>query len=110
MVVVLIMAVIIGLRTMNFRWSQTKFERKHSDYQVVPEFRDTPVKNITLRSIHTGDPEKRSVVFLHGSPGSIKDFEHYYKDVQLRTSANIIGIDRPGFGYSNLGVAMKSIV
>ena len=58
-----------------------------------------------LHYIQTGENDKPTLVFIHGSPGSWDAFKEYLKDSLLLKKYRIIAIDRPGFGYSNFGQA-----
>lgn len=65
-----------------------------------------------FRNIHyveTGDATKPLVVFVHGSPGSLSAFIDFLADTILLQQALLITTDRPGFGYSNFGVAEPSL-
>ncbi|MDX5586213.1 MAG: alpha/beta fold hydrolase [Aureibaculum sp.] len=44
-----------------------------------------------------------TLVFVHGSPGSVLDFSRYFKDSLINTKANILGYDRIGYGVNNAG-------
>jgi len=44
------------------------------------------------------DTPKPLILFIHGSPGSWKDFVRYLNDPELRAKAHMISVDRPGFG------------
>lgn len=46
-----------------------------------------------------GSPTGKPVIFLHGMPGSRLDAAHF-DDVGKELGARIIGIDRPGIGWS----------
>lgn len=50
------------------------------------------------------------VLFLHGSPSSLSAWNGYFSDTLLIKKAKLHAVDRPGYGYSNFGVAMPSIV
>ena len=50
-----------------------------------------------------------TAVFIHGAPGSWSAFADFLKDDSLRKVANIIAVDRPGYGYSNFGDPMVSL-
>lgn len=41
------------------------------------------------------------VVLVHGSPGSADAFLHYLSDTLLTKKANLVALDRPGFGYTS---------
>ena len=44
-----------------------------------------------------------TLVFVHGSPGSVLDYSRYFKDSLINTKANILGYDRIGYGVNNAG-------
>ena len=44
-----------------------------------------------------------TLVFVHGSPGSVLDFSRYFKDSLINAKANILGYDRIGYGVNNAG-------
>ena len=83
------------------------FEAYNYDYQVKI---DTS-QGRTIRSITTGNlNSRRTIVFLHGAPGSWKDYSDYLIDRQLQSYSKMIAIDRPGYGYSDYGKAEPSII
>ncbi|GGG89372.1 hypothetical protein GCM10011416_02210 [Polaribacter pacificus] len=51
------------------------------------------------------DEEKPTILFVHGAPGSLSDFNSYLQDTVLREQANLIAIDRLGYGFSSFGKA-----
>ncbi len=56
-----------------------------------------------------GDDQKPLIIFVHGSPGSLSAFIDFLGDSTLLQYAQLISIDRPGFGYSNFGNAEPSL-
>lgn len=50
-----------------------------------------------------------TLVFIHGTPGSWDAFIDYFKDSTLYNQANIISVDRPGFGKSSYGKPVASL-
>ncbi|TXF91211.1 alpha/beta hydrolase [Neolewinella aurantiaca] len=63
-----------------------------------------------IRFLQIGeDPDKPMVVFIHGSPSSSSFWANMMKDSALRAEANLLAIDRPGYGGSGLGQAMISV-
>jgi hypothetical protein len=46
-----------------------------------------------------GSPTGKPVIFLHGMPGSRLDAAHF-DDVGKELGARVIGVDRPGIGWS----------
>ncbi len=55
------------------------------------------------------DSTKPYLLFVHGSPGSLWDSGGYLADTALARHANMISIDRLGFGYSQYGKAEASL-
>jgi pimeloyl-ACP methyl ester carboxylesterase len=65
-----------------------------------------------FRNIHyvqAGNTANPLVVFVHGSPGSLSAFIDFLADTVLLQKSLLITTDRPGFGYSNFGVAEPSL-
>lgn len=63
-----------------------------------------------IRYIQLGeDPAKPLLVFIHGSPSSSVFWFNMLKDTTLRAVANLLAIDRPGYGGSGLGRPMISV-
>lgn len=50
-----------------------------------------------------------TLVFVHGSPGSLLDYKRYLKDSLLNIKANILSYDRVGYGAENTGEVLGSI-
>lgn len=62
-------------------------------------------KGNNMHYIETGNEQKPTLFFVHGSPGSWDVFRDYLKDSLLLKNFRMIAVDRPGFGYSNFGHA-----
>lgn len=63
-----------------------------------------------IRYLQVGeDPKKPLVVFIHGSPSSSSFWVKMMRDSSLRARANLLAIDRPGYGGSGLGQPMISV-
>jgi len=62
-----------------------------------------------INYVQVGDESLPLVVFVHGSPGSLSAFIHFLSDTTLLKRAQLIAVDRPGFGSSNFGVAEPSL-
>ncbi len=63
-------------------------------------------------SIHMATVEGEfdwTVVFVHGSPGSLDAFISFLKNDELRSRVRLVSVDRPGFGLSDPGEAVPSI-
>ncbi len=57
--------------------------------------------NGTLHYIEAGDPNGVPLVFIHGTPGSLRFFSSYVTDPELQ-AYRTIAIDRPGWGSSEV--------
>jgi len=72
-------------------------------------------KTLSLRGrkIHyvevTDNESKPLVLFIHGSPGDWTAWAQYLNDPDLRRSAHLIALDRPGFGGSEAGRVERSV-
>ncbi len=52
---------------------------------------------------------KEIVVFVHGSPGSWRDYKKFILDETLRNKYCLVTLDRPGFGNSMVDMSMPDI-
>ena len=58
----------------------------------------------------TGDVNSEfAILFVHGTPGARDAYLDYLADPKLYKVARLITLDRPGFGYSEFGHAMRSL-
>ncbi|GAB3959183.1 hypothetical protein GCM10028805_54820 [Spirosoma harenae] len=68
----------------------------------------------TIRFIETpalaGDSALPVVLFIHGAPSSLSFFKDFFKDTTLLSRAQLVAVDRPGYGYSDYGRVETSIV
>ena len=55
-------------------------------------------------------PDKPLVIFIHGSPGNWRGWADYLIDPELTQKAELIAVDRPGFGESGAGLVERSLV
>ena len=63
-----------------------------------------------LRYLQIGqDSTKPLLVFIHGAPSSSAWWLSMMRDSSLRKDANLLAIDRPGYGGSGLGNPMTSV-
>ncbi|NJB86403.1 pimeloyl-ACP methyl ester carboxylesterase [Lewinella marina] len=63
-----------------------------------------------MRFLQIGqDSTKPLLVFIHGAPSSSAWWLSMMRDSTLRSEANLLAIDRPGYGGSGLGRPMTSV-
>ena len=64
-----------------------------------------------MRYVDVGrGPDKPLVVFIHGSPGDWRGWADYLIDPELTQRAELVAVDRPGFGGSGAGAVEPSLV
>lgn len=90
-----------------------------SDEDVLEEFEESGVTpRLTYEKFRTFDYRKVAVgkdttlptiVFVHGTIGSVLDFKAYMTDSVLRTKANMIIYDRIGYNYEDENEVQESI-
>lgn len=94
---------------MTFRMNSKEIKKFFSDKKVNGS---QHVYQTGIRDMHyveAGDSLKPLVLFVHGSPGSLSAFIDFLADTSLLHRARLITADRPGFGYSNFGMAEPSL-
>ncbi len=98
---------------------------RQTDQELADEFRDQSVRPTvhrytvggqtgsarTIRFMETPVlPGKPVVLFVHGAPSSLSFFNAFFKDTTLLRRAQLVAVDRPGYGYSDFGRVETSIV
>ena len=83
------------------RWSDKKSIKIFSSKHVPFVIHDTVINNQHLHFAISGSDTLPTLVFIHGSPGSWMNYAKYMWDSSLLGKYRMIGIDRPGFGYSD---------
>lgn len=73
------------------------------------EFFDYKVDGRNMHAVHVGADSLPLVLMIHGAPGSIDNMTGYLTDQRLTAKAQIVAVDRPGYGYSDYGKAEKSV-
>ncbi len=106
-----ILLMIISTACVSFRESDQKVFRKFKKTTVTPKIYRTLFENKELRYISDKeiDAQLPTILFIHGAPGSAGNYFRYLKDPLLGERANLITVDRLGYGYSDHGNAETSI-
>ncbi|MCH9661843.1 MAG: alpha/beta hydrolase [Bacteroidetes bacterium] len=101
--------------------SCTTLQWRETDSEITERFqkKNIPSKvsyyavdslDLTIRIQEVSRPNNKiNLVFFHGSPSSLSAWNAYLQDTTLLKKANMIAIDRPGYGYSNFGDEMPDI-
>jgi len=75
----------------------------------APDMRLLDTDPGVIQLAFSGAKTGKSVVFVHGSPGSWGAFIDYLKMETLRSKARLVSVDRPGFGKSDPRKAVPSL-
>ncbi|HFC00166.1 MAG TPA: alpha/beta fold hydrolase, partial [Phaeodactylibacter sp.] len=79
--------------------------------QLQPVFGTKNKDGKTIQFLKIGNrPDLPLVVFVHGSPGALNAYESYLSDTILSQKADLLAIDRMGFGYSDFGETESSLI
>ena len=70
---------------------------------------DYDIDDRHMHAVKVGKPEMPAILFVHGSPGSLNNAMIYLEDTTLSSEAQVLSVDRPGFGYSDYGKTERSV-
>lgn len=94
---------------LQFRMSKSEIDQYFKTKKEKGTVHQFYLKDRRVNYLTVGDSLKPMVVFVHGSPGSLSAFIDFMADTALLSRAQLISVDRPGFGYSNFGFAEPSL-
>ena len=111
-VAIIVVLVFFFQSCFRFRTSDKKSIALFNANQVENKIRYIPISGTNFKIRLVGTAKKKSdtaVFFIHGAPGSADNYYAYLKDSLLLQNASLYSVDRPGYGYSKFGKAVKSI-
>ncbi|GAB4023435.1 alpha/beta fold hydrolase [Spirosoma koreense] len=103
-------------------------DSRQSDQEIAEEFQGQRIRPVvhyyrvakpsepirTIRFMETpvqpGDSSLPVVLFVHGAPSSLSFFNEFFKDTTLLNRAQLVAVDRPGYGFSDYGRVETSII
>lgn len=94
---------------MTFRMSDKEVKEYFQSKKIDGSQHHYKSGTYTIHYAQTGAENNPLVLFVHGSPGSLSAFIGFLADTALTKQALVITADRPGFGYSNFGMAEPSL-
>jgi len=94
-----------------FRKSDKKVYKEFKKEDITPiiyraKFEGKTIRYIASKPIKSNIP---SIIFVHGAPGSSDNFYRHLQDKELGVKANLISVDRLGYGYSDYGNSETSL-
>jgi pimeloyl-ACP methyl ester carboxylesterase len=113
---IIIIVIIMALIVLFYRFSTPKTDKKIEDdflksnssiYLNQHQYKDYKYRVLTTKK--ELDTTLPTVIFVHGSIGSLLDFKAYLKDEEINKNANLISYDRIGYGINQTGEVKESI-
>jgi pimeloyl-ACP methyl ester carboxylesterase len=92
---------------MKFRISDSDAKEEFTQKGLQISFHYTDVNEGGVHYAKSGADSLPTLFFVHGSPGSWDAFKIYMMDTSLLKHFRIISVDRPGFGYTGFGTALR---
>jgi len=93
------------------RMSDKKVIKKFKKLNQTPQiyhytFQGKPIRYIADKVFNKDLP---TIIFVHGAPGSSDNYYKHLQDIDLQKKANLVSVDRLGYGYSDFGNCEPSI-
>lgn len=106
-------SMVTSCTVLQWRSSDTEIKEHFEELRIPSRISYYKVDSLDLkiRIQHVErEPNTVNLLFFHGSPSSLSAWNGYLTDTVLAHKANMHAIDRPGYGYSNFGKEMTSIM
>jgi pimeloyl-ACP methyl ester carboxylesterase len=108
-----ILIIVTGLFLMahfvEFRNNDSDLKNEFGLRSIQHEIKRYKVAQRTIRYIELGKDSLPVTILVHGAPSSLSFFKMLYTDTTLLNHTRLIGVDRPGYGYSDFGKSVISI-
>jgi pimeloyl-ACP methyl ester carboxylesterase len=75
----------------------------------TPHFHDYEIDGRSMHYVHVGSDSLPLVIMVHGAPGSADNMLGYLEDQKLTSIAQVVAVDRPGYGFSDFGKTEPSV-
>ncbi|MCU0373859.1 MAG: alpha/beta hydrolase [Chitinophagaceae bacterium] len=100
----LVITLMVGGLFVQFRSSDAEVLKYYHDHKLNIDIHRYMALGREMRYLSTGaDTSKPTILFIHGAPSSSSYYRHFLNDTALRAKANLLAVDRPGYGYSGFG-------
>jgi len=104
-----IIACLIFDHYIQFRKSDEELKEIFAERGIEGEVGYYETHGRKLRYASVGNDSLPTLLLLHGSPGSMSYYSGRYSDSIIKRLFKIYSVDRPGYGYSDLGNPEPSI-
>ena len=109
LVVVLIILCILFDYGVTFRISDQALMHFFTEHHINGEVRYYETGGRRVRYAAVGNDSLPVILFIHGAPSSLSIYKDYFADTAFENRFRMYAVDRPGYGYSGLGVPEPSI-
>ena len=109
LIVLFIIACFVFDHYVQFRKSDEEMRRSFAEAGVDARIGYYESGGRKMRYVSSGTDSLPTLLFLHGSPGSISYYTWRMKDPDIEGRFHILAVDRPGYGYSGFGDPEPSI-
>ncbi len=92
-----------------FRYSDGEILHHFTTENVSPRIHRYHVDGHHIRYVEFGADTLPVTILVHGAPSSLSFFSRFYEDTAVLNRSMLVGVDRPGYGYSDFGRAITSI-
>jgi pimeloyl-ACP methyl ester carboxylesterase len=106
---VFLLLVVFLPQCVSVRMSDKKVAEYFANRPIRPTFGAIQVGDSSIHYARIGVNTMPTVMFVHGSPGSWDAFISFFADSSLYNHAQLISVDRPGFGKSDSGKPERSL-
>ena len=99
-------------------WMAQRVEFRTSDSELTAMFTANSmpinihrytVEKRTVRFVEFGQDSLPVTILVHGAPSSLSFFSSLYSDTSVTNHTMLVGVDRPGYGYSDFGQSVISV-
>jgi uncharacterized protein len=111
LIVLFIIACFVFDHFYQFRRSDEELKQFYSTNHIPAtiNYYETHGRRLRYVSVGNGEKGKGTLLFLHGSPGSMSFYAGRFRDKEMTDKFQIYAVDRPGYGYSGFGNPEPSI-
>lgn len=92
-----------------FRSSDIELKNLYQENSTSIAIHRYKVRNRTVRFVEFGCDTLPVTILVHGAPSSLSFFNTLYSDTSLTNHMLLVGVDRPGYGYSDFGQSVISV-
>lgn len=99
-------------------WMAHRVEFRSSDGELTTLFKSKSmpitihrytVEKRIVRFVEFGQDSLPVTILVHGAPSSLIFFSTLYSDTSVTNHTMLVGVDRPGYGYSDFGQSVISV-